>query len=230
MKEALNEIKERIAAAAKKAGRNPEEIRLVAVSKTYPLEAIEQAISYGCQEFGENKVQELTYKIERMNHDVRWHLIGHLQTNKVKYIVGKVDLIHSVDSIKLLEEIQKQSLKKDIITHVLLEVNVAEEESKYGFLMNEVKEILPLIEKFSHIRVDGLMTVAPYVEDPEENREIFKRLRQLSVDIQKQNINNIDMEILSMGMSNDYEIAIEEGANVVRIGTAIFGRRVYSHT
>lgn len=227
MEKNLKDIRWRIVEAAKRAGRDPEEIKLIAVSKTYPVEAIEEAISYGCEDFGENKVQELVGKIDRVKQPVNWHLIGHLQTNKVKYIVGMVTLIHSVDSKRLIDEIQKQSLKKGCITEILLEVNVAEEASKYGFSIQEIPEVVMYISQLSHVHLKGLMTVAPYVENPEENREIFRKLKHLSVDIQKQNINNIDMAILSMGMSNDYEVAIEEGANRVRIGTAIFGARTY---
>ncbi|MGL4344115.1 MAG: YggS family pyridoxal phosphate-dependent enzyme [Cellulosilyticaceae bacterium] len=227
MKESLAKIHARIERAARRVGKNAEEITLIAVSKTYPVSAIEEAIANGCNMFGENKVQELMEKIPQVQEEVQWHLIGYLQTNKVKYIVGEVELIHSVDRLKLIDEIEKQSIKKQITSNILLEVNVAKEESKHGFLLEEIPEILTYIQGLSHVKVKGLMTVAPYVENPEENREIFKVLKQLSVDIQKQNMNNIDMAILSMGMSNDYEIAIEEGANMIRIGTALFGARKY---
>lgn len=227
MKESIRCIRQNIEKAANKVGRAPEEIKLIAVSKTYPVEAIKEAMGYGCKEFGENKVQELMTKCEVIGDEVNWHFIGHLQTNKVKYVIGHVALIHSVDSMRLIDEIQKQSAKKDCITAILLEVNVAQEASKYGFGIEEVPEVARYISKLSHVRLKGLMTVAPYVEKPEENRQIFSNLRQLSVDIQKQNMNNIDMAILSMGMSNDYEIAIEEGATMVRVGTAIFGERNY---
>ena len=228
MKDKLEIIQREIEEAAKKSGRRAEDITLIAVSKTYPLEAIEEAFSLGCRDFGENHVQELTQKMNDFHEDVNWHLIGHLQTNKVKYIVGRTKLIHSVDRLKLAEEINKQSAKKGCITDVLVEVNVGEEESKHGFMVDEVMSAMVSLSKLSHIRVRGLMTVAPFVADPEENRPLFKKLYDLSVDIQKQKFDNISSDILSMGMSNDYKIAIEEGATMVRIGTAIFGNRDYT--
>ncbi|MGL4739126.1 MAG: YggS family pyridoxal phosphate-dependent enzyme [Cellulosilyticaceae bacterium] len=227
MEKSIQVITNKIEATAKRAGRKPHEIQLIAVSKTYPIAAIEEAMQYGCQDFGENKVQELMSKVEQIGDQVNWHLIGHLQTNKVKYVIGHVALIHSVDRMRLIDEIQKQASKKDVVTEILLEVNVAQEDSKHGFCVVEVPEVAAYISQLSHVRLKGLMTVAPYVENPEDNRQIFKDLRQLSVDIQKQNMNNIDMATLSMGMSNDYEVAIEEGATMVRIGTAIFGERNY---
>nr|WP_330377355.1 YggS family pyridoxal phosphate-dependent enzyme [Cellulosilyticum ruminicola] len=168
MKENLEQIKERIALAAKRAGRNPEEIQLIAVSKTYPASDIEKAISYGCTDFGENKVQELVGKIEAIETPVNWHLIGHLQTNKVKYIVGKTKLIHSVDSLKLAKEIEKQSAKHNVVTKILIEVNVGEEDSKDGILLNEVIPLVKEISALLHVKVEGLMTVAPFVEDAEK--------------------------------------------------------------
>lgn len=228
MKQALENIESRMAQSAIKSGRKPEDVTLIAVSKTYPVEAIEQAYALGCKDFGENKVQELMSKIENIQNPIEWHLIGHLQRNKVKYVVGHVSLIHSVDSLRLAKEIQKESLKKDVLTSILLEVNVAKEESKHGIYMDEVLELVHEISKMSHVRLKGFMTVAPYTQNPEENRSIFRLLYNLSVDIQKQNIDNISTSILSMGMSNDYEIAIEEGATHVRIGTALFGTRDYN--
>ncbi|MDA3732561.1 YggS family pyridoxal phosphate-dependent enzyme [Niameybacter massiliensis] len=228
MKQALENIESRMAQSAIKSGRKPEDVTLIAVSKTYPVEAIEQAYALGCKDFGENKVQELMSKIENIQNPIEWHLIGHLQRNKVKYVVGHVSLIHSVDSLRLAKEIQKESLKKDVVTSILLEVNVAKEESKHGIYMDEVLELVHEISKMSHVRLKGFMTVAPYTQNPEENRSIFRLLYNLSVDIQKQNIDNISTSILSMGMSNDYEIAIEEGATHVRIGTALFGTRDYN--
>ena len=224
----LEQIRHRIKMAVQKAGRNIEDITLVAVSKTYPVEDIKAAYEFGCTEFGENRVQELVAKIDLIKEPVKWHLIGHLQTNKVKYIIGKTALIHSVDNLKLAEEIQRQSVKKDVITDILLEVNVAKEESKHGVLMEEALDLVKKVEELSHVRMKGLMTVAPFVEDPEENRQIFRQLYDLSVDIQKQKFNNISTSILSMGMSNDYEVAIEEGATMIRIGTGIFGDRNYT--
>lgn len=229
MDQQLKIIRDKIAKAAEKSGRNAEDITLVAVSKTYPTADIEKAISLGCMDFGENRVQELMSKMEVIEVPVNWHLIGSLQTNKVKYVVGKTKLIHSVDSMKLAQEIQRQSLKKNVITSILVEVNVAEEESKHGILVEEVMDFVKQLSELSHIKVEGLMTVAPYVSNPEQNRPIFKKLCDLSVDIQKQKFNNISISILSMGMSNDYEVAIEEGATLVRIGTAIFGDRDYTY-
>lgn len=228
MKIALETLRKKIEQSAIKSGRKLEDITLVAVSKTYPIGAIQEAYDLGCTEFGENKVQELMGKIEEAPFSAQWHLIGHLQRNKVKYVIGKVALIHSVDSLRLAQEIQKESLKKNVITNILLEVNIAKEESKHGVYEEDVLELVREISKLSHVRIKGFMTVAPFTQNPEENRPIFKRLYNLSVDIQKQNIDNISTSILSMGMSNDYEIAIEEGATHVRIGTALFGARDYN--
>ena len=228
MKQKLEEIRKEIANAANKSGRSEEDITLIAVSKTYPVEAIQEAIGLGCYDFGENKVQELAQKIEDIKEDVRWHQIGHLQTNKVKYIVGKTALIHSVDSYKLAVEIDKQSNKNNCITNILVEVNVANEESKHGIMSSEVIEFVEQVSKLQNTRIMGLMTVAPFVNDPEENRPIFRKLYELSVDIQNQKFDNVSSEVLSMGMSNDYTVAIEEGATMVRIGTAIFGNRDYT--
>lgn len=224
----LEEVRKQITEAATKVNRDPKEITLIAVSKTYPINAIEVAMTAGCKDFGENHVQELCEKIEVIEQEVNWHLIGHLQTNKVKYIIGKTALIHSLDRLRLAEEIERQSAKAGVITKVLLEVNVANEPSKHGFKMEEVMDAIQVIHQMKHIKVEGLMTVAPFVENPEENRAIFRELYDLSVDIQNQKFDNISTNILSMGMSNDYKIAIEEGATMIRVGTAIFGDRDYS--
>jgi hypothetical protein len=173
-------------------------------------------------------VQELTEKYEALPRDIKWHMIGHLQTNKVKYIIGKTSLIHSVDSLKLAETIEKESAKKNCVTQILAEVNVAEEESKFGLKMNEVIPFVEKIASFKHIQLCGLMTIAPFVENPEDNRSVFANLQKLSVDIKKKNIDNVNVSILSMGMTNDYEVAIEEGATMVRVGTGIFGARNYT--
>lgn len=226
--ENYNYVKQQVINTALQCGRNPEDITLIAVSKTKPLADIEELITVGVSEFGENKVQELCDKYENVSRPVHFHLIGHLQTNKVKYVVDKACLIHSLDSVKLAKEIQKEALKKQVIAEVLIEVNVAEEDSKFGL---KVEEVIPFIEEistYSNIHVNGLMTIAPFVENPEENRVHFRRLRQLSLDITSKNIDNIDMNVLSMGMTNDYQVAIEEGATMVRVGTAIFGARNYS--
>ncbi len=213
---------------AKACGRNPDDITLIAVSKTKPLSCIEELITIDVNNFGENKVQELCDKYENVSKPVKFHLIGHLQTNKVKYVVDKACLIHSLDSVKLAKEIQKEAAKKNIISEVLVEVNVANEESKFGLSVEEVLPFLEEIATYPNIHVNGLMTIAPFVDNPEENRVHFKRLKQLSLDIISKNIDNIDMNVLSMGMTNDYKVAIEEGATMIRVGTAIFGARNYS--
>lgn len=221
-------IKQQVIETAQKCGRNPDDITLIAVSKTKPLSDIEELIRIGVSDFGENKVQELCDKYENVSQPVQFHLIGHLQTNKVKYVVEKACLIHSVDSLKLAKEIQKEAAKKQVVSQILIEVNVAEEQSKFGFHINEVIPFIEEISSFPNIHVNGLMTIAPFVENPEENRDYFKTLKQLSLDIISKNIDNIDMNVLSMGMTNDYKVAIEEGATMVRVGTAIFGARNYT--
>ena len=214
--------------AAKKAGRNPDEVTLIAVSKTKPVSMLQEIYNHGCRHFGENKVQELVEKYEVLPKDIKWHMIGHLQRNKVKYIVDKVFLIHSVDSVRLAEEIDKQAAKKQVICNILVEVNVANEATKFGLMVDEVVSMVEEISKFPNIRIKGLMTIAPYVVDSEENRSIFHNLKQLSVDIMQKNIDNVTMDVLSMGMTGDYEVATEEGATLVRVGTGIFGERDYS--
>ena len=228
LKDQLEDVEARIQAACRRAGRSRDEVTLIAVSKTKPVETLREAYDLGVRVFGENKVQDLTAKYEALPDDIHWHMIGHLQTNKVKYIIDKVDLIHSVDSLKLAETIEKEAEKHALTADILVEVNVAQEESKFGL---KTEEVIPFIEKisgFSHVNVRGLMTIAPFVENPEENRSIFADLHQLSVDISNKNIDNVNVSILSMGMTNDYEIAIEEGATMVRVGTGIFGARNYS--
>ena len=228
LKENLESVKKRIEVACDKAGRNIDEITLIAVSKTKPLSDIEELIRYGTIEFGENKVQELVDKYENVSTSVNWHLIGHLQTNKVKYIVDKACLIHSVDSYKLAKEIEKEAIKKNVTANILVQVNVANEDTKFGLDTSEVFDLVEQISKLSNIKIKGLMTIAPYVENPEDNRGYFSQLKQLSLDIKSKNIDNVDMSILSMGMTNDYEVAIEEGATMVRVGTGIFGERNYN--
>ncbi len=222
------EVKNAVTDALHMSGRRGEECTLIAVSKTKPVAMLKEAYEAGCRDFGENKVQEILEKYEQMPQDVRWHMIGHLQTNKVKYIVDKAALIHSVDSIKLAREINKEAAKKNCVVSVLLEVNVAKEESKYGFCEEELLEAVKEIALLPNIKVEGLMTIAPFVENPEENRIYFRRLKQLSVDILKENIDNINMNVLSMGMTGDYLVAISEGATFVRVGTGIFGNRLYN--
>lgn len=228
IRENMEQVLENIASACEKAGRNPNEVTLITVSKTQPVSALVKAYEAGSRDFGENKVQEMTDKIPQLAQDVRWHMIGHLQRNKVKYIVGKTVLIHSVDSLRLAEEISKEAQKQNVVCDILVEVNVAQEESKFGVSTNEAYILMKEMAKLPGIHVRGLMTIAPYVENAEENRPIFRKLKELSVDIAAKNIDNIDMSILSMGMTGDYMIAVEEGATYVRVGTGIFGERDYS--
>ena len=225
VQEQLNEVRQKIVQACERAGRNPSEVKLIAVSKTKAVSMIEEAIACGQTVFGENKVQELCDKIPQLPANLEWHLIGHLQRNKVKYIVDKVALIHSVDTVRLAKQISQEAVKAGVTVQILLEVNVAREESKFGFMEEEVEEAVREIAAFPNIQIVGLMTIAPFVADPEENRIYFKKLHQLCVDINKKNIDNIRMSELSMGMTGDYEVAIEEGATMVRVGTGIFGTR-----
>lgn len=226
--ENLKYVNERIQKSCLKAGRDEKEVTLIAVSKTKPVSDLMEAYQEGCREFGENKVQELVDKYEVMPKDIHWHMIGHLQTNKVKYIVDKVTMIHSVDSIKLAREISKEAQKKQVTVSILIEVNVAGEESKFGVSMEEAEPLIRKIALLDGIKICGLMTIAPYVEDGEKNRQYFADLKQLSVDIATKNIDNVNMNVLSMGMTGDYAVAIEEGATYVRVGTGIFGERHYA--
>ena len=228
IKENLISVENEIREACLRAGRRREDVTLIAVSKTKPVSDLEVAYALGVRVFGENKVQELADKYEVLPKDIEWHMIGHLQRNKVKYIIDKVSLIHSVDSLRLAETIEKEAAKRNITVNILIEVNVAREESKFGLMPEELEEFIAKISDFSHIRVKGLMTIAPFVADSEENRVIFQRLHKLSVDIETKNVDNITMRVLSMGMTNDYAVAIEEGATMVRVGTGIFGARSYS--
>ena len=227
IKQNIQIVEEKITAAAERAGRKREDVLLLAVSKTKPVEVIREAVACGLTSLGENKVQEIMEKYEPMGDGVHWHLIGHLQTNKVKYIIDKVDMIHSVESLRLAEEINKRAAAKSLVMDVLVEVNMAEEESKFGIQPERVEEFLRQIAPLPHIRVRGLMTVAPFVENPEENRVYFRKMRELLVDMNQKKIDNIYMDVLSMGMTGDYEVAIEEGATIVRVGTGIFGERYY---
>ena len=227
--ENLEQVRKNIEEACRAVNRDTGEVTLISVSKTKPVSMLQEAYDAGSRDFGENKVQEIMDKYPQLPSDIRWHMIGHLQRNKVKYIVDKVALIHSVDSVRLAETIDKEAEKHGVIANILIEVNVAKEESKFGLMPEEVPEFVEKIAGFPHIRVKGLMTIAPFVENPEENRPIFAHLRKLSVDIAKKNIDNITMSILSMGMTNDYQVAIEEGATMVRVGTGIFGARDYTH-
>lgn len=228
LEENLKNVEENIMAACKRAGRDRSEITLIAVSKTKPVDMLQEVYDQGIREFGENKVQELCDKIGVLPGDIHWHMIGHLQTNKVKYLVGKTALIHSVDSLHLAQEIEKQAAKQEVIVPILVEVNIAEEKSKFGIHKEEAFELVKSIALLPHLRIQGLMTIAPFVEDPEDNRLYFRQIHQLSVDIKEQNIDNVRMDVLSMGMTGDYTVAIEEGATMVRVGTGIFGERNYN--
>lgn len=227
LKENLKNVEKNIEEACKRAGRAREEVTLIAVSKTKPVEMLKEVYGEGIRDFGENKVQELCDKMEQLPTDMKWHMIGHLQRNKVKYIVGHVSLIHSVDTYRLAEEINIQAKKKNLVVPILVEVNIAGEESKFGTSAEDAVLLVEDISKLENVRIKGLMTIAPYVVDPEENRLYFRKIKQLSVDITNKNIDNVSMEILSMGMTGDYAVAIEEGATMVRVGTGIFGERNY---
>ena len=227
LKENLANVEQNIEQACKNAGRSRDEVTLIAVSKTKPVEMLQEIYDENIRDFGENKVQELCSKMEQLPSDISWHMIGHLQRNKVKYIVGKVELIHSVDTYRLAEEINIQAKKQNVIVPILVEVNIAHEESKFGISAEDAILLVEEISKLENIRIKGLMTIAPYVENPEDNRLYFRKIKQLSVDITNKNIDNVFMEILSMGMTGDYMVAIEEGATMVRVGTGIFGERNY---
>lgn len=228
LKENITVVEENIKKACEKAGRKREEVTLIAVSKTKPVEMLKEVYDENIRDFGENKVQELTNKIPEMPQDIKWHMIGHLQRNKVKYIIDQVALIHSVDSYRLAEEINVQAKKHGIIVPILIEVNIANEESKFGITKEDAIQLVRDIAPLDGIKIQGLMTIAPYVVDQEENRLYFRKIKDLSVDIAKENIDNVDMNILSMGMTGDYMVAIEEGATMVRVGTGIFGERNYN--
>lgn len=220
-------VLEKIAAAAKKSGREPSDITLLAATKTVDVDVINHAIESGIEFIGENRVQEFLAK-EPGYLPVHKHFIGHLQTNKVKDIVGKVELIHSVDSYHLAREISKQSVKKGIVSDILIEINVGSEESKYGFAINEAQDAVKEISKLEGILVRGLMAIPPVEEIPGENTKFFRQLYKLFIDIKGQNTHNVDIDILSMGMSDDFVSAIECGATMVRLGTALFGKRNYN--
>ena len=224
----LIQVEHNIEEACRRAGRDRSEVTLIAVSKTKLVETLQEAYDLGVRVFGENKVQEMEDKYESLPRDIQWHLIGHLQRNKVKYIIDKAVLIHSVDSLRLAQTIEKEAEKHNLTAHILIEVNVAREESKFGIFPEDLENLVDEIAKLPHIQVDGLMTIAPFVPDPEENRPVFRELRKLSVDISAKKVDNVNMSVLSMGMTNDYQVAIEEGATMVRVGTGIFGARNYA--
>ena len=228
IKENLEEVEARITRACERSGRERSEVTLISVSKTKPAEMLQEAYDAGSRDFGENKPQEIREKYPQLPTDIRWHMIGHLQRNKIKYIIDKVCMIHSVDSIRLAEAIDEEAKKHGIVMPVLIEVNAAEEESKFGVHLDEVESLIRQISELSNIQVQGLMTIAPFTENAEDNRIYFRKLRNLYVDIKDKNIDNVNMCNLSMGMTGDYEVAVEEGATMVRVGTGIFGARSYS--
>lgn len=221
-------IKNNIEEACSKVNRNPEEINLIAVTKTIDTEKINTALRMGIRNIGENKVQEIVEKYDKIEYNPSWHLIGHLQTNKVKYIIDKVDMIHSVDSIKLAKEIDKRAKKANKVMDVLIQVNIADEDTKFGIAEDEINNFIEEISELENVRVEGLMAMVPYVNDPEEVRDCFKKMKEVFDGLKRSSFKNINMNYLSMGMTNDYMVAIEEGANMVRIGTGIFGERDYS--
>ena len=225
LKENLENVEQKIQAACERSGRDRSEVTLIAVSKTKPAEMVQEAYDLGIRLFGENKVQEILEKCPRMPEDARFHMIGHLQRNKVKQVLPHAVLIHSVDSLRLAEQIDQEAEKLGITAKILLEVNVAKEESKFGMMPEEVPEMVEQISLLPHLQIEGLMTIAPFVDDPEKNRPVFQKLYQLSVDIKKKNIDNVNMSVLSMGMTGDYQVAVEEGATMIRVGTGIFGAR-----
>lgn len=227
IRENLTDVERRIKEACLRCGREPSSVRLIAVSKTKPAEMIQEAIAAGILDFGENKPQELRDKYDILPKNLRWHMIGNLQRNKVKYVVGRAVMIHSLGSDELAEAIEKEAEKKDLIMPVLAEVNMAGESSKSGLAPEETEAFLRRVSSMKHLKVKGLMTIAPMTEFPEENRVYFRELRNLAVDIARKNIDNVDMYELSMGMTGDFEVAIEEGATMVRVGTGIFGARNY---
>lgn len=227
VKENLKDVEARVVAACERAGRKREDVTLIAVSKTKPVEMIREIMECGVVDFGENKVQEMCSKMEVITEPLHWHLIGHLQRNKVKYIVDKAYLIHSVDSVRLAQEIQKEAQKHNVTCNVLVEINIGGEETKSGVPKEEAMGLVKEIASLSNVKVKGLMTIAPPVEHPEDARGYFKEMKAVFEEIKAASIPNVEMKELSMGMTGDFEVAIEEGATMVRVGTAIFGARKY---
>lgn len=228
IKENLADINRKIEEIAGKRGISPEDITLVGVTKTVDEERVNEAIELGLTDIGENRVQEIERKYDNINENVNWHMIGHLQSNKVRFIIDKVKLIHSLDRKSLAQEIQKRAEQHDIIANVLIQVNVSEEETKFGLKVEETMPFIESILKYKNIKIKGLMTMAPHTDNSEEVRSVFRQLRELSERIKEKNYEGVDMKYLSMGMTNDYEIALEEGANIIRIGRKIFGDRIYN--
>ena len=228
LKDNFEAVEKKIADACKRAGRDRSEVTLIAVSKTKPVDMLREVYDAGARDFGENKVQEICEKYDQLPSDIKWHMIGHLQRNKVKQVIDKAAMIHSVDSYRLAQEISVQAQKKGLTIPILIEVNIAGEESKFGISAEDTIQLVEEVAALPNLSIRGLMTIAPYVVDAEENRLYFRQIKQLSVDIKNKNIDNVSMDILSMGMTGDYEVAIEEGATMVRVGTGIFGARNYN--
>lgn len=224
----IQDIKNRITAACIRSGRATDSVKLIAVTKTIDVEQINLAVAAGMDTLGENRVQEVLHKFESVDANVSWHLIGHLQTNKVRQIIDRVDLIHSLDSLHLAAELQKRALQRKRPVGVLVEVNVGQEDSKFGLSPEAVPEFLRSLQGLDHIHVRGLMTVAPFLDDPEDVRIVFRRLKALFEEMKQLDLPNVQMEHLSMGMTHDFEVAIEEGATMIRVGTGIFGARNYA--
>jgi len=225
VRENLRHIKGRVEAAAHRAGLNPGNVKIIAVTKRVPVERVREVLDAGITDLGENRVQELTDKVEQLPPQTRWHLIGHLQTNKVKSVVGRVELLHSLDRWKLALEVDRQAGEQGVIVPALIQVNVSGEKTKFGIKPSELMDFLAALQELRHVKVKGLMTIAPYVDDPEEARPFFRELRLLARR-GNEKLPGSGLELLSMGMTNDYEVAVEEGANLIRLGTAIFGARV----
>ena len=228
LKDNYEAVEKKISEACARAGRDRSEVTLIAVSKTKPVEMLQEVYNAGARDFGENKVQEICEKYDKLPSDIKWHMIGHLQRNKVKQVIDKAAMIHSVDSYRLAQEISVQAQKKGITIPILVEVNIAGEESKFGISAEDTIQLVEEIAVLPNLKIQGRMTIAPFVQDAEENRLYFRQIKQLSVDIKNKNIDNVSMDILSMGMTGDYEVAIEEGATMVRVGTGIFGARNYN--
>ncbi len=225
--DAVNNVKQNIRDAALKSGRNPDDILLLGVTKTVDVEIMQKIYDLGISHFGENRVQEYLKKSDIIKRECHWHIIGRLQTNKVKYLDQRITLIHSLDRIDLAEAIQMRGQRLDNTFSVLVQVNVSGEGTKAGIYPDDLRNFILKISKMGNISVKGLMTIAPYTEEPQEVRYIFKEIKKLAVDIEREKVENVSMKELSMGMSGDYKIAIEEGATIVRIGSALFGERVY---
>lgn len=225
---AVDRIKQRIEEACLRVERDPNEIILIGVTKTVEADVMNEAIEAGILHFGENRVQEVLRKRPDIKGSVQWHLIGHLQTNKVKQIIDQVDLIHSVDSLRLLEEIRLRSLALGKEAQILIQLNIAEEKQKFGIESESLELLLQNVAQNSGVKINGIMTIAPFTDDPEDVRIVFKEMKVIFDAIKQRKLNNVEMKYLSMGMTGDFEVAIEEGANMIRVGTGIFGARTYN--